>query len=72
MVGNGFAFGVWPAHISVFKQNYGLSNVQLTVPLFTLALGAILTVPVVGRAKSSAGAGSRGRCCYLPLRAQGT
>jgi hypothetical protein len=41
-VANGFAFGVWSAHISVFKQNYQLSNAQLTIPLFTLALGAIL------------------------------
>jgi MFS family permease len=48
-VGNGFAFGVWSAHISVFKQNYQLSNAQLTLPLFTLALGAILAMPVVGR-----------------------
>jgi MFS family permease len=48
-VGNGFAFGVWSAHISVFKQNYGLSNGQLTIPLFTLALGAILSMPIVGR-----------------------
>jgi hypothetical protein len=48
-VGNGFAFGVWLAHISVFKQNYQLSNAQLTIPLFTLALGAILSMPVSGR-----------------------
>jgi hypothetical protein len=24
-VGNGFAFGVWSAHIAVFKQNYQLA-----------------------------------------------
>lgn len=48
-VSNGFAFGVWSAHISVFKQNYQLSNAQLTIPLFTLALGAILSMLVVGR-----------------------
>lgn len=48
-VGNGFAFGVWSAHISVFKQSYGLSNAQLTIPLFTLALGAIISMPFVGR-----------------------
>src|SRR6202030_1751043 len=47
-VANGFAFGVWSAHISVFKQNYQLSNVQLTIPLFTLALGAFLSMPFVG------------------------
>ncbi len=67
MVGNGFAFGVWSAHISVFKQNYGLSNAQLTLPLFTLALGAILTMPVVGRALhlfDSSGIGWKGQICY--------
>jgi len=40
---------VWSAHISVFKQNYQFSNAQLTIPLFTLALGAILSMPFVGR-----------------------
>jgi hypothetical protein len=45
---NGFAFGLWSAHIAVFKQNYQLSN-ALTIPLFTLALGAILSMPFVGR-----------------------
>jgi MFS family permease len=67
MVGNGFAFGVWSAHISVFKQNYGLSNAQLTLPLFTLALGAILTMPVVGRALhlfDSSGIAWKGQICY--------
>jgi MFS family permease len=48
-VTNGFAFGVWSAHIAVFKQNYQFSNAQLTIPLFTLALGAILSMPFVGR-----------------------
>jgi hypothetical protein len=48
MVGNGLACGVWPAHISAFKQIYGLSKAQLTLLLFTLALGAVLTMRVVG------------------------
>jgi hypothetical protein len=38
-VGNGFAFDVWSAHLSVFKHNYQLRNAQLTLPLFTLAWG---------------------------------
>jgi MFS family permease len=66
-VGNGFAFGVWSAHISVFKQAYGLSNAQLTIPLFTLALGAILSMPVVGRAFhrfDSSGIAWKGQICY--------
>jgi MFS family permease len=70
MVGNGFAFGVWSAHISVFKQNYGLSNAQLTLPLFTLALGAILTMPVVGRALhlfDSSGIAWKGQICYAVM-----
>jgi MFS family permease len=66
-VGNGFAFGVWSAHISVFKQAYGLSNAQLTIPLFTLALGAILSMPVVGRTFhrfDSSGIAWKGQICY--------
>jgi predicted MFS family arabinose efflux permease len=66
-VGNGFAFGVWSAHISVFKQNYGLSNQQLTIPLGTLALGAILSMPVAGRVfhrVDSSGIAWKGQLCY--------
>jgi hypothetical protein len=61
-VANGFAFGVWSAHIAVFKQNHQLSNAQLTIPLFTLALGAILSMPFVGGAYSisSTAPGSHG------------
>ena len=65
--GNGFAFGVWSAHISVFKQNYGLSNAQLTIPLFALALGAILSMPVIGRVFhrfDSSGIAWKGQICY--------
>jgi hypothetical protein len=66
-VGNGFAFGVWSAHISVFKQNYRLSNAQLTLPLFTLALGSILSMPLVGSALrrfDSSGIAWKGQICY--------
>lgn len=66
-VGNGFAFGVWAAHISVFKQNYRLSNAQLTLPLFTLALGSILSMPLVGSALrrfDSSGIAWKGQICY--------
>jgi predicted MFS family arabinose efflux permease len=67
MVGNGLAFGVWPAHISAFKQIYGLSNAQLTLLLFTLTLGAVLTTRVVGRALhlfDSSGVAWKGQICY--------
>jgi MFS family permease len=69
-VGNGFAFGVWSAHISVFKQNYQLSNAQLTLPLFTLALGAILAMPIVGRAFhrfDSSAIAWKGQICYAVI-----
>ena len=69
-VGNGFAFGVWSAHISVFKQNYQLSNAQLTIPLFTLALGAILSMPVVGRVfhrVDSSRIAWKGQICYAVM-----
>ena len=69
-VGNGFAFGVWSAHIAVFKQNYQLSNAQLTLPLFTLALGAILAMPVVGRVFhrfDSSAIAWKGQICYAMM-----
>jgi MFS family permease len=69
-VGNGFAFGVWSAHIAVFKQNYQLSNAQLTLPLFTLALGAILSMPVVGRVFhrfDSSAIAWKGQICYAVM-----
>ncbi len=69
-VGNGFAFGVWSAHIAVFKQNYQLSNAQLTLPLFTLALGAILAMPVVGRVFhrfDSSAIAWKGQICYAVM-----
>jgi hypothetical protein len=67
MVGNGLACGVWPAHISAFKQIYGLSKAQLTLLLFTLTLGAVLTTRVVGRALhlfDSSGVAWKGQICY--------
>jgi MFS family permease len=69
-VSNGFAVGVWSAHVSVFKQNYRLSNAQLTFPLFAVALGAILAMPVVGRVFhrfSSADIVWRAQICYAGL-----
>jgi hypothetical protein len=69
-VGNGFAFGVWAAHIAVFKQNYQLSNAQLTLPLFTLGLGEFLAMPAVGRAFhhfDSSVIAWRGQLCYAVL-----
>jgi hypothetical protein len=84
-VGNGFAFGVWSAHIAVFKQNYGLSNAQLTIPLFTLALGPIISMPVAGdgglfhrrlsqrsmRGNELAAAFGLAGCLWLWIRASG-
>jgi len=69
-VGNGFAFGVWSAHIPVFKQNYRLSNGQLTIPLFTLALGALLSMPVAGRSFHRLDSSSilwKGLLCYAAV-----
>jgi MFS family permease len=71
-IANGFAFGVWSAHISVFKQNYQLSNAQLTIPLFTLALGAVLSMPFVGRVFhriDSSDVASKGQICYAAVLA---
>src|ERR1700743_1798869 len=66
-IANGFAFGVWAGHIPVFKQIYQLSNAQLTIPLFALALGAVLSMPFVGRVFhriDSSSVASNGQICY--------
>jgi hypothetical protein len=69
-VANGFAFGVWPAHISVFKQTINLATLGGRFPQFTLALGAVLTMPFVGRVFhriDSSAVASKGQICYAAM-----
>lgn len=45
---DGTGFGLWAAHVPVFKQNLHLGNGQLSAALLSLVGGAILTMPVMG------------------------
>lgn len=45
---DGTGFGLWAAHVPVFKQNLSLSNGSLSEVLLCLVGGAILTMPVMG------------------------
>jgi MFS family permease len=47
---DGVGFGVWAAHIPVFKENLGLSASRLSEALLALVVGAIVTMPLAGRA----------------------
>jgi len=45
---DGAGFGVWAAHIPVFKDSLHLSSSALSVILLALVLGSILTMPLAG------------------------
>ena len=47
--GDGLGFGVWAGHIAIFKQEFHLTDVQLSVALFAVALGSIFSMPIVGQ-----------------------
>ena len=43
---DGVGFGVWAAHIPVFKANLHLSSTSLSWVLLALVVGSILTMPL--------------------------
>lgn len=45
---DGTGFGLWAAHVPVFKQNLHLGNGALSRVLLGLVLGAIITMPITG------------------------
>jgi MFS family permease len=47
---DGIGFGVWAAHIPVFKSNLHLSSKSLSEVLLALVIGSIFTMPVAGQA----------------------
>jgi MFS family permease len=47
---DGVGFGVWAAHIPVFKANLHLSSTSLSWVLLALVVGSILTMPLAGQA----------------------
>lgn len=55
---DGVGFGMWAALLPAFKQSLALSDGGLSVPLFAMVAGSLLSMPVAGRI--SALRGSRG------------
>jgi len=47
---DGVGFGVWAAHIPVFKANLHLSSTSLSWVLLALVVGSIFTMPIAGQA----------------------
>jgi len=47
---DGIGFGVWAAHIPVFKANLHLSSTSLSWVLLALVVGSIFTMPLAGQA----------------------
>jgi MFS family permease len=47
---DGIGFGVWAAHIPVFKANLHLSSTSLSEVLLALVIGSIITMPIAGQA----------------------
>ena len=45
---DGTGFGLWAAHVPVFKQNLQLTNGALSEVLLCLVGGAILSMPATG------------------------
>ena len=52
---DGSGFGLWAAHVPVYKQNLQLSNGSLSAVLFCLVGGAIVTMPLMGHLIDSFG-----------------
>ena len=55
---DGIGFGTWAAFLPTFKANLALSDGGLSIPLFAMVTGSLLTMPVAGRILASRG--SRG------------
>jgi MFS family permease len=45
---DGTAFGIWAGHIPVFKQLLSISDGTLSIALFALVIGSLLSMPVAG------------------------
>jgi MFS family permease len=46
---DGAGFGIWAAHVAVFKHDLALSDGALTFVLFSAIVGAIVMMPIAGR-----------------------
>ncbi len=54
---DGTAFGIWAGHIPTFKQQFAISDGRLSIALFALVVGSLISMPVAGH--MSARKGSR-------------
>jgi MFS family permease len=63
--GDGLGFGVWAGHIPVFKQKFHLSDAQLSIALFVIALGAIFAMPIVGHTVKRFGSRTLSGLCAM-------
>ncbi len=61
-VGNGTAFGSWAANIPRLREAAGLGDASLGVVLLCVSVGAVLTMPLVGRYGGVLGTG---RGCWM-------
>lgn len=55
---DGIGFGTWAAFLPTFKASLALSDGGLSIPLFAMVMGSLLTMPVAGRVLTRRG--SRG------------
>lgn len=45
---DGTAFGIWAGHIPTFKQQFAISDGKLSIALFALVVGSLVSMPVAG------------------------
>lgn len=70
---DGVGFGTWAAFLPTFKASLALSDGGLSIPLFAMVTGSLLTMPVAGRVITSRGSrgvvlvSAIGFSCLLPL-----
>ncbi len=64
---NGFGYGVWVAHIPLFKARLGVTDGPLGFALLGAAAASLVTMPLVGAAIGRRG--SRGICATAALAA---
>lgn len=70
---DGTTFGIWAGHIPTFKQQFLISDGRLSIALFALVVGSLVSMPVAGHLSARWGsqrvatAGAIGYCLALIL-----
>ncbi len=52
---DGTAFGIWAGHIPTFKQQFAISDGRLSIALFALVIGSLISMPVAGHLSARKG-----------------